>query len=107
MRTKEPTTVQWVCVCCFVAHCNGDLCQCPPEDHPAGVMGLFEGLEPTAGMLREEHDCHADDCESDECEQECERPDECDCETNTFSTSSCDGCGSRLHGERHAVTGWV
>lgn len=29
---------------------------------------------------------------------------ECDCETNTFSTSQCEGCGSHLAGERHAMT---
>lgn len=29
---------------------------------------------------------------------------ECDCETNTYSTSQCQGCGSYLHGERHAMT---
>lgn len=29
---------------------------------------------------------------------------ECDCETSLFSTSQCEGCGSYLHGERHAMT---
>ncbi|MFI0265601.1 hypothetical protein [Streptomyces luteogriseus] len=29
---------------------------------------------------------------------------ECDCETNTYSTSQCKGCRSYLHGERHAMT---
>lgn len=29
---------------------------------------------------------------------------ECDCETNTFSKSQCEGCGSWLYGERHAMT---
>lgn len=29
---------------------------------------------------------------------------ECDCETVTYSTSQCAGCGSWLHGERHAMT---
>jgi hypothetical protein len=28
----------------------------------------------------------------------------CDCETNTFNMSQCEGCGSWLHGERHAMT---
>lgn len=36
------------------------------------------------------HDCHEGRCEDD-----------CDCERTEFSTSECDVCGSRLHGERH------
>lgn len=100
MTNREPTVTQWVCPCCFILHCNGDRCECPSEDHPDGLMGLFEGLELTAGMLREEH---ADDCFNPYDESEYE----CDCETDSFSRSSCDGCGSHLGGERHAMTGWI
>ncbi|EGJ73601.1 hypothetical protein STTU_0812 [Streptomyces sp. Tu6071] len=32
---------------------------------------------------------------------------ECDCETDTYSTSMCEGCGSPMHGERHAATDWI
>lgn len=31
---------------------------------------------------------------------------ECECDTNTFSKSQCDGCGSFLAGARHAMTLW-
>lgn len=29
---------------------------------------------------------------------------ECECEKNTYSKAQCEGCGSWLHGERHAMT---
>jgi hypothetical protein len=89
---EEPTTVQWVCTCCYVLHVNGDACQCcDPDD----LMKLFGDMEVTSGMLD-----HSDECER-------ETVGECDCETTTFSWSACDGCGSNLGGERHAVTGWI
>jgi len=88
----EPTVTQWVCVDCFVLLVNGDVS--PYCENPDALMTKLEGYEPTPGMLREEH---AEECDGEEC----------DCETNPFSTSQCDGCGSTLHGERHAVTGWI
>lgn len=92
MRNMVPTVVQWVCQDCFILHCNGDISpDCP---NPDDLMTKLDGYEPSAGMLREEHGCDEDD-------------EECDCETISFSWSSCDGCGSNLGGERHAMTGWV
>jgi len=46
----------------------------------------------TIGMYREDH---AEDCDPD---------DDCDCETDGFRTSSCDGCGESCHGARYAYT---
>jgi hypothetical protein len=57
---------------------------------------LFEGVdtvEITMGLLAEEH---AEDCGREDC----------DCERDTFSSTSCEGCGSKLAGERHAFTMW-
>ena len=92
MRNMEPTITQWVCTCCFVLHCNGDVCECC---NPDDLLKYFAGFEPTAGMLREEH------------AEGCNPEDECDCETINFSWSRCDGCGGNLGGERHAMTGWI
>lgn len=97
-ESKQPTEVQWVCVCCFIALVNGESCHCEDADgtqHPQGLMGEMSDCEPTPGMLREHH---AEDCDP---------YGDCDCEEIPFSHSPCDGCGSRLYGERYAVTGWV
>lgn len=55
------------------------------------------------GMAREEH---AEDCLFRTMGSDAPDDYECDCERNTFSTSQCEGCGSWLHGERHALTLW-
>lgn len=93
----------WVCQCCMLAHANGECCA--NEQHGG------DGFEPlrlvkapfnlAMGMGHEEH---ADDCLRHTMHGQ-EPPDyECDCETDTYSTSQCEGCGSILHGERHAMT---
>lgn len=92
---NEETLDIWVCLCCMLMHANGECCS---SDEHGG-----DGIEPwsrdlggrvTMGLLRENH---AEGCEPDS---------ECDCETDTYSTSPCPACGSRLHGERHAFTVW-
>lgn len=104
----------WVCVDCMMHHANGECGSCHDDNghdcEPLSFVG--EGFHVAAGMTSDEHDA------------ECLRyvlhdvrtrfPDvdwpelpgdhECDCETNTFSRSQCRGCGSYLHGERHALT---
>lgn len=83
----------WVCQCCLFMHANGECCA--DDDHGGdGCEPLSEitgGFSVSLGMGRENHECDDPD-------------DDCDCETNTFSTSQCEGCGSWLHGERHAMT---
>jgi hypothetical protein len=92
MRNEEPTVVQWVCQCCMLVLANGECCA---ETHDAEPMNKFDDIHATLGMLKEEH---ADECDGEGA---------CDCERKDFSWSSCDGCGSILGGERHAVTGWI
>lgn len=58
---------------------------------PLSSLSPNDGL--AMGMGSEEH---TEGCLPDNYEY--------DGETNTFSTSSCDGCGSQLAGERHAMT---
>jgi hypothetical protein len=41
-----------------------------------------------------------------ELQTEADRGGECECETDSFSWSACDVCGSNLGGERHAVSFW-
>ena len=91
----QPTGPLWVCVDCIVLHCTGDLPADPAPGAPAPLSAIGAGYDITAGMLREHH---APDCAPD---------DDCDCETDAFSWQSCDGCGSPLAGERHALTLWA
>lgn len=88
----------WVCQCCMLAHANGECCD--SEQHGGdGVepwAKLDDGEHVTMGIALSEH---GEYCLANE-------DGECDCEHDTYSTSQCGGCGSYLHGERHAFTLW-
>lgn len=94
----------WVCQCCMLTHANGECCS--DEQHGGDGIEPLSGIEPpysvTMGMVTEEH---SEDC-AVRITGEHSDNEECDCDRNTFSTSQCDGCGSWLHGERHAMTLW-
>ena len=104
MPSSEICGTIWVCVCCMLTHANGECCA--SDDHGGDGCEPLSAIEPpysvTAGMGYEDH---AEDCEV---RKQGQYPDnhECECERNTFSTSQCQGCGSYLHGERHAMTLW-
>lgn len=111
---------QWVCIDCYVLLCNGDICD--GVENPDVLLSKFEGFRAMPGMPYGEHqdgcarkcacsheaDCeeHGDNPEAHHDPSDHDYPDdyECDCEMINFSQSSCDGCGSPLHGERYAVT---
>jgi hypothetical protein len=87
----------WVCADCYLAHHGiDDETDATPDCEPLSRIG--DDVDVTAGMLSEEH---ADDCDPSADDYE-----ECDCETQSFSWSQCEGCGSQLGGERHALTLW-
>lgn len=88
----------WVCQCCALSHANGECCS---DDEHGG-----DGIEPWAIMEDDESVTMGLSLSYDE--HECDDPAEgdCDCETITYSTSPCEGCGSRLYGERHAFALW-
>jgi hypothetical protein len=93
----------WVCQDCMLHDANGECGGCHDEDgHEGGepLSSIGDGFHVTMGLAWDEH---AEDCQN---RAEHEWRGECDCETNTFSTSQCEGCGSYLHGERHAMTLW-
>jgi hypothetical protein len=98
--TVESYGTIWVCSDCELHHANGECGGChTDEGHDKEPLGkIEEGFHVTMGMNYEEHE---EDCEN-HIEQEWRF--ECDCETNTFSRSQCEGCGSYLHGERYAMT---
>lgn len=93
----------WVCQCCMLAHANGECCD--NERHGGDGNEPLSAIEApftvAMGMAYSEH--------TEGCLRRALRGDtpsdyECYCETNTYSTSQCEGCGSYLHGERHAMT---
>ena len=91
----------WVCQDCMLHHANGECGGCH-EGHDAEPLSAIEAPFTVAmGMAYEEH---AEDCLFRTMGGDAPGDYECDCETNTFSTSQCEGCGSYLHGERHAMT---
>jgi hypothetical protein len=87
----------WVCVCCTLSHANGECC--PTDEHGGDGCEPLSSIEApftvAMGMDSSFHNCGR--------ENGSDVP-ECDCETDTYSTSQCQGCGSYLHGERHAMT---
>jgi hypothetical protein len=99
---RVPTDTLWVCTDCMLMHCNGE-CGELPEGSPVPLC-LLAGTDTTMGMLLEEHE---EECPNRLAGREACREHECDCETRSFSWSSCEGCGSPLGGERHALTAWV
>lgn len=104
----------WVCVCCMLSHANGECCANDQHggDGAEPLSSIENGFHVAMGMGYEDH---ADDCLTHVINDlEARFPDldwpdvpgdyECDCETDTFSKTQCEGCGSYLHGERHAMT---
>lgn len=119
--TRTEATLVWVCSCCISSLVNDDrsgceeFCDTPPHrdsafyvdhnpdapKHHTLLLTLFpDDADLTAGMLWDEHD--------ETCANRLagEWVEECSCETITFSSSACAGCGG-LPGERHAVTIWT
>ena len=104
----------WVCVSCLMHHANGECGDCHRnEGHDKKPLSAIEdGFHVALGMGWEDH--------NEACltyvinDVKARFPDvrwpdvpdgyECDCETDTFSRSQCEGCGSYLHGERHGMT---
>lgn len=86
----------WVCRCCMLAHAADGCGDCPEHNG--------DGLEPLSRILPADTLAmggdHNDTCTRDD-------SGDCDCETITHSSSQCRGCGSWLHGERHAMTIFV
>lgn len=97
----------WVCVDCMLHHANGECGNCY-EGHGEEPLNKIDGdFHVVMGMAYEEHSCGRELHAAYRAGDGEPPPDadlECDCETNTYSTSQCEGCGSYLHGERHAMT---
>ena len=93
----------WVCTNCIMHHANGECGDCHNPDGHEGDEPLSK-LDPRFSAMGMGYEEHSEDCPTRDPENE--YPEDCECETNTYSTSSCGGCGSDFHGERHAMTEW-
>jgi hypothetical protein len=84
----------WVCIDCYSHANHGECGGCHVDEghDEEPLSAISEHLLVVPGMARKDH------------AEECEPGEECDCEVNEYSKSSCDGCGSWLHGVRCAMT---
>lgn len=96
---KDTCTI-WVCIDCMLHHANGECGSCHTDEghdrEPLNRINPAAGDEIAMGLGDEDHPCGIPFIEREDC----------DCEFRSFSWSSCDGCGSTLGGERHAMTLW-
>lgn len=99
MSQAMSTRTEWVCVCCLLKLANDDTsackASCGTEDHPR-ALGLGLGSFVLPGLTQDRHWAA--------CAVEHEGQCDLACEVDSFSASICAGCGTRLAGERHAVT---
>ena len=79
-----------VCYCCYATAANGECCE-DDYAHECGPLVLIDpSREITCGWVRDE------------------RLDESDAgDALGFSWRTCEGCGSRLGGERYMLTVWA
>lgn len=93
--TEESYGKIWVCQCCMLTHANGECCA--SDDHGGdGCEPLSKITGPHRITMGAEHGVYCDKTDDTDC----------DCDVDPYSTSQCEGCGSYLHGERHAFTLW-
>jgi hypothetical protein len=100
------TVVIWVCTCCMLCEANGECCADDTHggDSREPLSAIGPGDSITLGMGRDEHD---EQCQTYTTHGAPASDYECDCENRSFSWSTCEGCGSHLGGERHAMTLWL
>lgn len=90
----------WVCTNCIMHHANGECGDCHEEEHQGGEpLSKLDHTGIAMGHPQSEHECSRDE---DGIEYGY-----CDCVYTIYSASTCDGCGSFYHGERHAMTEWI
>lgn len=104
MSNTREHWILWVCTNCFHHAANGECGDCHNSDgHEGGEPLSLLSNEACPGMGWEDHN---EECVRYQLGGEPNFSYECDCETKTFSTSTCEGCGSTYHGERHVMTEW-
>lgn len=93
----EITHRLWVCTDCILVLANGETGEIPDGQPEPWALWPNESRLITPGGEHHE-ECPNGPDSTTRGEQDC------DCGVLTFSTSSCDGCGSHLAGERYSAT---
>jgi hypothetical protein len=92
----------WVCQDCMLHHANGECISMDDDsgttNEPLSAIEARVPRSPWAWLSTSTRPAARPASRTGH------TPDKCDCETNTYSTSQCEGCRSYLHGERHAMT---
>jgi hypothetical protein len=94
-KIMKVTHELWVCTDCMLVHANGESPERGSEEPE--TWAIWKGDERLHGLAMGGE--HVEDCPNG---PEGPRDADCDCETREFDRSPCDGCGSNLHGTRHA-----
>jgi hypothetical protein len=85
-----------VCIDCLLMLANGEATADRPTDEPEPLaLWMGYGYDVVPGGE------HAEDCPN---RDSLTRDVDCDCDDKGFTQSSCEGCGSHLHGDRYAAT---
>lgn len=94
-----------LCQCCMLVLANGECCDQDhgTEHYPEPLVIIPATDNVTLGLLQDEH---AEACEF-KATGVYAAGYECDCEKLGFSWAACDGCGSRMGGDRYGATGWT
>jgi hypothetical protein len=105
MNINTDSVLIWVCVCCMLREANGECCadDIHGGDSREPLSGIAPGDSIALGMGWDEH---ADECETRTTHGAPAAEYECGCAIRPFSWGTCEGCGSTLGGERHAMTRW-
>lgn len=94
----------WCCTDCIMLLANGETSPEWTEEEETEFLERFNrnpAGSVTIGIVRAEHECLDENGQTAS-----DLGGECFCEQMSFSSSSCDVCGSTLAGDRHAVTFW-
>ena len=98
MITDNPCELS-ICVDCMMVLANGESTYSDDEServHHAGMAEQLGDYDVTLGRLTPNDVCEGSEHDSD-----------CVCDQLGFSWSLCDGCGSKLGGDRYAATLWL
>ena len=97
----EPYSIE-ICTDCLTGLADGEVWNEAGENvwpgHSLRIEAKTDGLEITLGH-------HADNCE--DCRADIEAGGDIGHDEGWFSMSQCDGCGSRLGGQRYPATIWI
>lgn len=100
IMNKDRTAPGWCCVDCLMLEANGETNPDWDEEQTESYLARVEEAGHwTLGRLLGQNGCECEDWDTDQHREGCERKE--------FSWSWCDVCGSKLGGERAAVTFWL